>query len=227
METHASSSVQAMSGGTPETAGRFRYDATTDSWWWSDELYTIYGFVPGSVIPTTDLFVAHADPDDIDQSMHVIKDAIAEGRPFSSYHRVIDARRRSRKVLVAGHATNDGTGQLLRIEGYVVDLTEARRRDAKEEVHSAITGVMEGRAEIEQAKGVLMVAYGVDAEQAFGLLVARSQQTNRKLRDVARCLMAGLGDEPLARARKLRQELTGLLDEVASRLSGLDRSPDE
>ena len=44
---------------------------------------------------------------------------------------------------------------------------------------------MESRAEIEQAKGVLMSTHRIDADTAFDLLRQRSQTTNRKLRDVA------------------------------------------
>ena len=44
---------------------------------------------------------------------------------------------------------------------------------------------MESRAEIEQAKGVLISTYHIDADTAFDLLRQRSQRTNRKLRDVA------------------------------------------
>ncbi|MFJ2662873.1 ANTAR domain-containing protein [Nocardia fluminea] len=38
---------------------------------------------------------------------------------------------------------------------------------------------------IEQAKGVLMWMYGLNAEQAFKVLVWRSQDANIKLRDIA------------------------------------------
>jgi len=44
---------------------------------------------------------------------------------------------------------------------------------------------MESRAEIEQAKGVLMSIHRIDADAAFDLLRQQSQTTNRKLRDVA------------------------------------------
>jgi GAF domain-containing protein len=44
---------------------------------------------------------------------------------------------------------------------------------------------MASRAEIEQAKGVLMCRHGIDADAAFGALRERSQAENRKLRDVA------------------------------------------
>jgi GAF domain-containing protein len=44
---------------------------------------------------------------------------------------------------------------------------------------------MLSRAVIEQAKGILMERYQVDADQAFTLLSHASQRTNIKLRDVA------------------------------------------
>jgi hypothetical protein len=45
------------------------------------------------------------------------------------------------------------------------------------------------RAAIEQAKGVLMVVYRVSADQAFRVLQWRSQQTNTKLRALAKQLV--------------------------------------
>lgn len=53
-----------------------------------------------------------------------------------------------------------------------------------------LTEAMTSRAVIEQAKGILMARGGIDAESAFAALTARSQQDNRKLRDVAADLVA-------------------------------------
>ncbi|MQA95762.1 MAG: ANTAR domain-containing protein [Streptosporangiales bacterium] len=46
------------------------------------------------------------------------------------------------------------------------------------------------RAEIDQAKGIIMQAKGCDAEEAFAMLREVSQQTQVKLADVARRLVA-------------------------------------
>ncbi|MBT2273412.1 MULTISPECIES: GAF and ANTAR domain-containing protein [Rhodococcus] len=54
-----------------------------------------------------------------------------------------------------------------------------------EQLHCA----MESRAEIEQAKGVLIAIHGIDAEEAFSRLVQQSQHTNVKLHEVARMLV--------------------------------------
>lgn len=48
------------------------------------------------------------------------------------------------------------------------------------------------RAVIEQAKGAVMLVYGLDAEQAFAILRVRSQETNTKLRVLAANVVAEL-----------------------------------
>ena len=53
------------------------------------------------------------------------------------------------------------------------------------ELSRGMAKAMESRAEIEQAKGVLMSTHRIDADTAFDLLRQRSQTMNRKLRDVA------------------------------------------
>jgi GAF domain-containing protein len=53
------------------------------------------------------------------------------------------------------------------------------------ELSQNMAKAMESRAEIEQAKGMLMSTYRINADAAFDLLRQRSQTTNRKLRDVA------------------------------------------
>ena len=47
---------------------------------------------------------------------------------------------------------------------------------------------MEGRAVIEQAKGILMGQRWCTADEAFASLKRLSQDSNRKLRDVAKAL---------------------------------------
>ncbi|WP_083267807.1 ANTAR domain-containing response regulator [Lentzea guizhouensis] len=48
------------------------------------------------------------------------------------------------------------------------------------------------RAVIDQAKGVLMAVHSCGADEAFAMLVRRSQHENRKLRDVAQALLDSL-----------------------------------
>ncbi|WP_103350745.1 ANTAR domain-containing protein [Amycolatopsis sp. CA-128772] len=56
---------------------------------------------------------------------------------------------------------------------------------------------LSSRAVIEQAKGMVMLVRGCSAREAFAVLVAVSQQSNVKLRDVATVVVAtGSATEP-------------------------------
>ena len=56
---------------------------------------------------------------------------------------------------------------------------------SREQLSAAIAEIAENRATIEQAKGMLMVVYGIDSSAAFDLLRWRSQEANIKLRVLA------------------------------------------
>ncbi|MEU4745500.1 GAF and ANTAR domain-containing protein [Actinosynnema sp. NPDC023658] len=71
-------------------------------------------------------------------------------------------------------------------------ITGFRRYDRARLLIDHLQHALGSRAEIDQAKGVLMAAHGIDADQAFARLVSESQQHNTKLREVARNLLASV-----------------------------------
>ena len=54
---------------------------------------------------------------------------------------------------------------------------------------------MQSRAAIEQAKGILMAQRHCSADEAFEVLVRLSQDSHRKLREIAEAIVAQLADE--------------------------------
>jgi GAF domain-containing protein len=70
-----------------------------------------------------------------------------------------------------------------------VALANMHLYQAQGRVAEQLQQAMQSRAVIEQAKGVLMGQRRCTAQQAFDLLVRLSQDTNRKLRDVAQALV--------------------------------------
>jgi GAF domain-containing protein len=74
--------------------------------------------------------------------------------------------------------------------GYAaVAMANAHLYDTTASLAHHMQAAMESRAVIEQAKGIVMAERRCTAEEAFGVLVKISQDTNRKLRDVATALV--------------------------------------
>jgi len=181
--------------------GPFVYSVTSESWWWSDDLYRILGFEPGDIVPTTALLVAHKHPDDAAVATSIITNALTSGEPFALWHRVIDARQRTRTVVSVGDGVHDESGKLVEVRGYMVDVTGSKRSQTARDIDEAVRRSAESRGTIEQAKGLIMATLAVDADEAFELLKKCSQNANVKLRDLADSLLttfnemrqAGLG----------------------------------
>jgi ANTAR domain len=78
------------------------------------------------------------------------------------------------------------------VQQIIVNQKETWAQDGEAEaITKAVAVIAEQRAVIEQAKGVLMTVYDIDAESAFDLLKWRSQATNIKLRVLAERLLTG------------------------------------
>ena len=71
-----------------------------------------------------------------------------------------------------------------------VALANMHLYEAQGQVAEQLQIAMHSRAVIEQAKGILMGERRCGADEAFRILVRLSQDTNRKLRDVAEALVA-------------------------------------
>jgi len=207
---------------TPGAAGTFHFSRDSGTWTWSDELYAIYGFAPGDVVPTTELIVAHQHPEDRAEVERVLADALATGRPHVLWHRIRDARGETRQVVMVGAGDFGDDGGFEGWRGFQADLTEAVRRTTAREVDEALGLMAQSRPVIEQAKGALMVSYGLDADRAFLLLRRYSQQANVKLRDVARSVVEAVVDRdlPLGSRPTWDALAAGLVDAPSQERSG-------
>ncbi|HTY32490.1 MAG TPA: PAS and ANTAR domain-containing protein [Mycobacterium sp.] len=166
--------------GEPQRVGRFRFFMDGQRWEWSDAVARMHGYEPGQVEPTTELLLQHKHPEDRERVAAVL-DHVLKGKPFSSRHRIIDTTGHTRCVVVAGDRMLDDSGALAGTSGFYVDVTDSLHTD----ITNVLEAVADARARIEQAKGVLMAAYGITAQRAFEILVWRSQEMNLKVRDLA------------------------------------------
>jgi len=181
-----------------ERVGNFRYLSGPDRWEWSDAVARMHGYEPGAVTPTTELILSHKHPDDRAAVAEVVEQVLRHGAPFSSRHRIIDAGGREHVVMVVGDTVLGADGEVVGTAGFYVDVTEAFDSDVQRSVTKVVAAVDERRAAIHQAIGIIRMAYGVSAERAFEVLTWRSQQTNVKLRVIARQFVDRLTGQPLA-----------------------------
>ncbi|WP_307828327.1 PAS and ANTAR domain-containing protein [Antrihabitans sp. YC2-6] len=184
-------------GGEPLRVGSFKFYLDDRRWEWSDAVARMHGYSPGTVTPTTELLLHHKHPDDKSTVAALFNEVTRNGAPFSSRHRIIDTDGRTRRVIVVGDRAVDSAGQIVGTGGFYIDVTDSQRADEQAVMDSVVHEFTESRATIERAKGVLMLAYGINAERAFDVLVWRSQDANIKLRELAHQLLHAITDVEL------------------------------
>ncbi|RXR25054.1 ANTAR domain-containing protein [Oerskovia turbata] len=183
----------ALLAGGPQPVARYTLDVPTGRWWWSDELFEMHGFAPHEVVPTTQLMLAHKHPEDVARVAGVLADVTRTGDPFSCTHRIVDATGRTRILGVVGQGDVDpATGEVTQVAGYFMDLTDSQEALAQAHASRAVSASAARRATIEQAKGALMVVYGLDDDEAFEVLRHHSSVTNEPVRELAARLLASL-----------------------------------
>lgn len=174
--------------------GAFRFWFVGERWEWSDEVARMHGYEPGSVQPTTELMLSHKHPDDRAHVQELLDHALRSQASFSSRHRFIDTAGNVHDAIVVADRMLDDNGAVVGTEGYYIDLTdvfdETRQETRHQVLDEALPDVLESRAVIEQAKGMLMAVYRITADQAFNVLQWRSQETNTKVRLLAKQLVA-------------------------------------
>lgn len=210
MQQDGTSSGEAFPVGHLQPVGEFSYDRRHQRWHWSEEMYRLHGFEPGEVVPTTELVLRHKEPGAGKVAGDEVRAAIDSGAPHSFWHRILDAKGRSRSVVTVWKGHKDPSGEVVELRGFMMDVTTGVRRDAS----SAVSAAFEHRAVIDQAKGMLMLVHGIGADEAFALLHTASTRTNTKLHDVAARLVESFSGDPV----DLRHQ--DLRDRVAQAMFG-------
>jgi PAS domain S-box-containing protein len=173
----------------PDRVGWFRYYFDDERWEWSPQVAKMHGYPDGSIEPTTDLVLSHKHPDDYRQIADTLALIRQTRQAFSSRHRIRDVNGAVHHVVVVGDQLHDDNGTVVGTHGFYIDVTPAEQA-RQDHLTEEIAKITENRAVIEQAKGMLMAIYGINAQAAFDLLKWRSQDSNVKLRPLAEQIVA-------------------------------------
>ncbi len=173
--------------------GRYRLDPRTTAWWWSPEMYELFGLLPEGTHPCTELLLQCQHRDDRARMMAALDRAMT-GRPFALETRVLRSDGTLRVMVLLGEPRPGPDGSVAAVEGACVDITGGRLVHDDDMVTALQTEVsqlrtaMASRATIEQAKGILMLLTNCSDQVAFELLTHMSSHTHRKVRDVAQSI---------------------------------------
>ncbi len=110
--------------------GNFHWDCRTHQVTWSDELFRIYGCVPGEFEPSFDSYIAAIHPEDREQILNSLQTAMGSKSAFDHNYRVTLTDNQQRWVRARGVAVLDATGEVIGLEGTCQDITEQRRAEA-------------------------------------------------------------------------------------------------
>jgi PAS domain S-box-containing protein len=103
-------------------------DADANSLRWSDEMFRIAGYEPGTIEVSNDLFFRLVHPDDREPVRQAMAAAIRERRQYSIVHRLIRPDGDERVVQeMAQIFFDEKSGQPLKIVGTAADITERKR----------------------------------------------------------------------------------------------------
>jgi hypothetical protein len=174
--------------------GGFSYDAGQDRWTWSPEVFWIHGFEPHDVVPTTEVIRFHAHPDDRYAVAETLAGAMSSPGSFTLAFRLVDARGSTRRVLMLGQGS-EGSQGAVHLRGQLVDLTPLQEEILNDDLAPVVDEFRAHRAVIEQAKGIVIQIFAVDADEAFDRLRACSQTANVKVRDIAQYLVVAAAQD--------------------------------
>jgi PAS domain S-box-containing protein len=112
--------------------GAWEWDVLADRWTFSDEWLRIHGTKKGSLSPEELIGIAHAD--DRTMIQKAFEDVRAGVKPYEIEHRIIRQNTGEVRVVRArGQFVRDPGGDVVRVYGFVQDITEQKRAEQERE----------------------------------------------------------------------------------------------
>ncbi len=107
--------------------GSWDWDVETDTLYWSDEIYRIYGMEPAEFVPSPTALLERVHPDDRERLEADVDAALRGERPLDNLHRIILPSGTIRTLHEQGEVIFSSDGKPLQITGAVQDVTESKR----------------------------------------------------------------------------------------------------
>jgi anti-anti-sigma factor len=180
----------------PEAAGgSFVYGPEAGQWWWSDGVCELLG-LERDTVPSGEVLAERETTPAAGTVQRAVEQCLTDGTAFVLMSGLDTAQSQSRWVVWTADRVDAADG--LQVAGHVFDITTAFQQALSEQTMTHLDAALASRQHIDLAKGALMLAYGVDAEAAFDLLVWTSQRSNVRVHDLAQRLTVAVADGTVA-----------------------------
>ncbi len=105
--------------------GTWERDVITNRVRWSDQMFRIFGFAPGEVTPSYELFLRCVHPDDRPRVEEAVKNTLENRAPYDIVYRMVRTDHAVRILHAACETAVDPGGRVSRLIGTCQDITEA------------------------------------------------------------------------------------------------------
>ena len=109
--------------------GHWDWDPTTGEVIWTKELYHIFGYEPGSVIPGYELFLSHIHHEDLVRVQKIIAASLKKPIPYIAEFRFSRQDGTERIGRATGHTEFDKDGRVICLSVAMQDITEIRKAE--------------------------------------------------------------------------------------------------
>ena len=97
--------------------------------WWSDGVFELFGYDPGSLIPSRDLVLEHIHPDDKIKTQQAIQNCLERPGAYEMEYRIVTGTKDVRVLHERGEVTLDKSGNPVRVLGTVQDITDRKNAE--------------------------------------------------------------------------------------------------
>ncbi len=109
--------------------GTWRWDMVTGETIWDERLESLFGLAPGEFDQTFDMYVSMLHPDDREDVLATVRDALASACAYKIEHRIVHPDGSVHWLANAGGATVDERGRVTGTVGCSVDITDRVRQE--------------------------------------------------------------------------------------------------
>ena len=129
-------------------AGFWDWDVNSDNLVWTPEFFLLFGLDPATTEANFNTWCSALHPEDLQAAKEKFADAIRDHTMLRNEYRIVWTTGEVRWIYASGNTTYDHQGQLLRMSGICIDITELKQTE---------TLLLQSRAELQEAQRIAHV----------------------------------------------------------------------